>query len=66
MPHYQKNNVKQKQWGNKFNNDFKNGPHQKKKILKNTEYRTSQVVQWIKLCALNAGGPGSIPGQGTR
>ena len=26
----------------------------------------SLVVQWLKLCALNAGGPGSIPGQGTR
>ena len=27
---------------------------------------TSPVVQWLTLCALNAGGPGSIPGQGTR
>ena len=27
---------------------------------------TSLVVQWLRLCALNAGGPGSIPGQGTR
>ena len=27
---------------------------------------TSQVVQWLGLCAPNAGGPGSIPGQGTR
>ena len=24
-------NIKQKQYGNKFNKDFKNGPHQKKK-----------------------------------
>ena len=24
------------------------------------------VVQWLRLCAPNAGGPGSIPGQGTR
>ena len=24
------------------------------------------MVQWLKLCTLNAGGPGSIPGQGTR
>ena len=24
------------------------------------------MVQWLRLCALNAGGPGSIPGQGTR
>ena len=27
-------NIKQKQYCNKFNKDFKNGPHQKKKILK--------------------------------
>ncbi|TEA31938.1 hypothetical protein DBR06_SOUSAS8310193, partial [Sousa chinensis] len=26
----------------------------------------SLVVQWVGLCAPNAGGPGSIPGQGTR
>ena len=24
------------------------------------------MVQWLRLCAPNAGGPGSIPGQGTR
>ena len=28
--------------------------------------RTSLVVQWLRLCALNAGGLGLIPGQGTR
>ena len=27
---------------------------------------TSLAVQWLKLCASNAGGPDSIPGQGTR
>ena len=27
---------------------------------------TSLVVQWLRLSAPNAGGPGSIPGQGTR
>ena len=27
---------------------------------------TSLVAQWLKLCASNSGGPGSIPGQGTR
>ena len=27
---------------------------------------TSLVVQWLRLCAPNAGGLGSIPGQGTR
>ena len=26
----------------------------------------SPVVQWLRLCAPNAGGLGSIPGQGTR
>ena len=29
-----KQNLQQKQCGNKFNKDFKNGPHQKKKKLK--------------------------------
>ena len=24
------------------------------------------MVQWLRLCTLNAGGTGSIPGQGTR
>ena len=27
---------------------------------------TSLVVQWLRLCTPNAGGPGSVPGQGTR
>ena len=27
---------------------------------------TSLVAQWLRLCAPNAGGPGSTPGQGTR
>ena len=27
---------------------------------------TSLVVQWLRLCTPNAGGPGLIPGQGTR
>ena len=27
---------------------------------------TSQVVQWLRLCASNAGGMGLIPGQGTK
>ncbi|TEA34858.1 hypothetical protein DBR06_SOUSAS4310039, partial [Sousa chinensis] len=26
----------------------------------------SLVVQWLRLCTPNAGGPGSIPGQRTR
>ena len=40
-------------------------------MIKNSQqggYRggTSLVVQWLRLCAPNAGGPGLIPGQGTR
>ena len=35
------------------------------KIL-NSYLGTSLVVQWLRLCTSNAGGPGSIPGQGTR
>ena len=27
---------------------------------------TSLVIQWLRLCAPNAGNPDSIPGQGTR
>ena len=27
---------------------------------------TSLAVQWLRLCAPNAGGPGLIPGRGTR
>ena len=27
---------------------------------------TSKMFQWIRICTPNAGGPGSIPGQGTR
>ena len=35
-------------------------------IYKNDIHETSLVVQWLGLCAPNAGDPGSIPGQGTR
>ena len=34
--------------------------------LLEASYGTSLVVQWLRLHAPNAGGPGSIPGQGTR
>ena len=35
--------------------------------LKNiVNHGTSLVAQWIRLCTPSAGGPGSIPGQGTR
>ena len=35
-------------------------------VKKKARIGTSMVAQWIRLCAPNAGGPGSIPGQGTR
>ena len=31
-----------------------------------TSLRTSLVIQWLRLCTPNAGGLGSIPGQGAR
>ena len=36
------------------------------KKKKNEEIGTSLVVQWLRLCVPNAGGPGLMPGQGTR
>ena len=33
---------------------------------KHHEFGTSLLVQWLRLSALNAGGPGSTPGQGTK
>ena len=44
------------------------GLHQNPKLLciKRVKWGTSLVVQWLGLCAPNAGGPGSITGQGTR
>ena len=35
-------------------------------LLKKKKDWTPLVVQWLRLHAPNAGGPGSIPGQGTR
>ena len=35
-------------------------------LVKNLISGTSLVVQWLRLHAPNAGGQGSIPGQGTR
>ena len=35
-------------------------------VALNIHCRNSLVVQWLRLCAPNAGGLGSIPGQGTR
>ena len=33
--------------------------------FKKEQVRTSLVVQWLRLCASNAGGTGLIPGQGS-
>ena len=35
-------------------------------LLPKGNFRTSLVVQWLRLCAPSAGAAGSIPGQGTR
>ena len=35
-------------------------------MIKIVDKDTSLLVQWLRLCAPNAGGPGSIRGQGTR
>ena len=34
----------QKQYCNKFNKDFKNGPHQKRKKIQNPERKACQLV----------------------
>ena len=39
---------------------------EKEKGRKKRGSGTSVEVQWLRLCAPNAGDPGSIPGQGTR
>ena len=35
-------------------------------FIRNSNFGTSLVVQWLRLRAPNAGGPGSNPGQGSR
>ena len=40
--------------------------HWKRKILRNVAKGTSLVVQYLRLHVTNAGGMGSIPGQGTK
>ena len=39
---------------------------QRKLTFKHLQSGTSLVVQWLRLHTANAGGPGSIPGQGAR
>ena len=40
-------NIKQKQYCNKFNKDFKNGPHQKKRQMGRKSRMTSQFFTWL-------------------
>ena len=40
-------NIEQKQYCNKFNKDFKNAPHQKKKNLKK---KSTEMVMYTWLC----------------
>ena len=35
-------------------------------MAQNSSQGTSLSVQWLRLCAYNAGGAGSIPGRGTK
>ena len=56
-------NIKQKQYCNKCNKDFKNGPHQKKKKKKEKKIGTSLVVQWLRLNS-KCRGPGFNPWSG--
>ena len=41
-------NIKQKQYCNKFTKDFKNGPHQKKKCEEDKNYATQQYVNYTQ------------------
>ena len=51
MPLSQKNqNIKQKQYCNKFNKDFKNGPHQKHLFKKNLK-TFSLKLRWVQKLA---------------
>ena len=47
----QKHPKKQKQYGNKFNEDFKNGPHEKK-ILKKKKVKYAILVNYSRLFTL--------------
>ena len=42
------------------------GTPKNKVSAKNKQSGTSLMVQWLKLCGPNAGGPGWIPGQGNK
>ena len=41
-------NKRQKQYCNKFNKDFKNGPHQKKKISKKLRLRKKGIIRMVR------------------
>ena len=58
IPHFswpKSQNIKQKQYCNKFNKDFKNGPHQKKIFLNKIKWittRTYCIAQGTLLCVM--------------
>ena len=57
MPRGQKyQNIKHKQYCNKFNEDIKNGPHKKKKILKkkNSPAKTYPMIGSVKACIVSS------------
>ena len=69
MAKKKKKNIKQKQYCDKFNKDFKNCPYRKKKILKKIFPESSTKVGFPggsdgKESACKAGEPGFIPGSG--
>ena len=55
-------NFSKEKVGGKKNQSFKS----ERPEFKKSKAGTSLVVQWLRLHAPNAGGPGSIPSQGTR
>ena len=48
--------MKQKQYFNKFNKDFKNGPHQKKNLKKKTVTKMVELNPIISIITLNVNG----------
>ena len=55
MPRSQKTeNIKQKQYCNKFNKEFKNGPHQKKKKLETLIMKVSFICKKLTKGSLNS------------
>ena len=66
--HTRKNSKRIKDWSMKTDSNSRNNNVKDWYVwlYKNVCRGTSLVVQWLRLHAPNAGGPGSIPGQETR